>query len=131
MQDPSRIWDLHHSSQQCRIVNPLSKDLYPTEQGQGSNAQQWELHLHFSRNYFFLSFCFLFLGLHPQHMELPGIGVKLELQMPAYTTATARPDPSLICNLHHSSLQCQILNPLSKARDRTHVFMDTSQVHYC
>ena len=25
--------------------------------------------------------------------------------------------------------QCQILNPLSKARDRTHVFMDASWVH--
>ena len=26
--------------------------------------------------------------------------------------------------------QCQILNPLSKARDRTHIIMDTSQVRY-
>ena len=26
--------------------------------------------------------------------------VKLELQLPAYTTATANPDPSHICDLH-------------------------------
>ena len=57
--------------------------------------------------------------------------VKLELQSPAYTTAIATPDLSSICNLHHSSWQCQILNPLSSARDRTHILMDTSWVHYC
>ena len=36
---------------------------------------------------------FFFLGPHPQHMEVPRLGVKLELQMLAYTTATAMPDP--------------------------------------
>ena len=35
----------------------------------------------------------------------------------AYTTATATPDPSHICDLHCGLLQCQILNPLSEARD--------------
>ena len=34
----------------------------------------------------------------------------------AYTTATAMPDPSRLCDLHHSSWQCWILDPLSKAR---------------
>ena len=43
----------------------------------------------------------------------------------AYTTATATRDLSLICNLHHSSQQCQIQN-LSEARDRTLVLMDAS-----
>ena len=32
-------------------------------------------------------------------------------------TAIAMPDLSLICHPHHSSWQCQILNPLSEARD--------------
>ena len=32
--------------------------------------------------------------------------------------------------LHHSSHQCQILNPLSKARDQTLILMDTSQIHF-
>ena len=51
-------------------------------------------------------------------MEIPRLGVELELQLPAYTTATAMPDPSRICDLQHSSWQYQILNPLSKDRDR-------------
>ena len=52
-------------------------------------------------------------------MEVPRLGVESGLQLPAYTTATARQDPSHVCDLHHSSSQCQILNPLSEARDRT------------
>ena len=39
----------------------------------------------------FLFVCFL--GLHLQHMEVPRLGVKLELYLPAYATATATPDP--------------------------------------
>ena len=52
-------------------------------------------------------------------MEVPRLWVKSELQLPAYTTATARSDLSHICDLHHSSWQRQILNPLSEARDPT------------
>ena len=37
-------------------------------------------------------------------------------------------DLRLICNLHRSSGQSQILNPLSKARDQTCVLMATSWV---
>ena len=50
-------------------------------------------------------------------MEFPRLGVKLELQLLAYTTATAMPDLSHVCDLHHSSWQHWILNPLSEARD--------------
>ena len=39
-----------------------------------------------------------FLGLHPQHMEGPRLGVKSGLQLLVYTTATATQDPSLICD---------------------------------
>jgi len=46
----------------------------------------------------------------------------------AYTTATAILDPSCICDLHHSSRQRWILNPLSEARDQTCILMDTSRV---
>ena len=46
----------------------------------------------------------------------------------SYTTATATQDPSYVCNLHHSLRQHQIVNPLSKARDRTLIPMDASQV---
>ena len=60
-------------------------------------------------------FLFLvFLGLHPRYTEVPRLGVKSEIQPLAYTTGTAMPDPSCVCNLHQSSWQHQILNPLSK-----------------
>ena len=48
-----------------------------------------------------LALCSVVLGPHPRHMEVPKPRVELELQLPAYTTATATP----------------ILNPRSKARD--------------
>ena len=63
-------------------------------------------------------------------MEVPRLGVKSELQLLAYTTATSTWDQSHICNLHHSSRQQWILKPLSKARNQTNIFMDTSRVHY-
>ena len=53
---------------------------------------------------------FCFLGPHSWHMEIPSLGVKSELQLPAYATATSTPDLSRICDLHHSSWQCWILN---------------------
>ena len=34
-------------------------------------------------------------GAHPRHIEVPKLGVELELQLLAYTTATAMPDLSL------------------------------------
>ena len=63
-----------------------------------------------------------------QHMEVPGLGVELERQVLADTTAMAIPDPSCVFELCHSSGQRQILNPLSEARGQTHVLMDTSRV---
>ena len=62
------------------------------------------------------------------HMEVPRLGVESELQQPAYTTATAMRDPSCVYNLHHSSWQRWILNPLSGARDGTLVLTDASQI---
>ena len=64
-------------------------------------------------------------------MEVPRLGVELELWLPVYTTAMAIQDPNHVCNLHRSSWQHQILNPLREARDQTHVLMDTSWVHFC
>ena len=58
-------------------------------------------------------------------MEVPRLGVKLELQLPAYTAAIATWDLS---HLHHSSRQCWILKLLREARDQTLVLMDTNQV---
>ena len=84
----------------------------------------------FGVSWFYFIYLFIFLGLHPWHMEVPRLGIELELQLPAYTTstATATPDLSRICDLHHRSWQCQILNPLREARDWTHHLMFISRV---
>jgi len=68
----------------------------------------------------------------PWHMEVSRLGVEAELQLLAYTTATATQDPSHVCDLPHSSRQHGILNPLSEDRAQTCVLMDTSprQIHF-
>ena len=164
--DPSCICNLHCSSRQHQISNPLSEArdqthvlmdtsqvhqrwattrapafaafsvyvTYTCKSGRASSFQFFlvcscltlfiSLFISFIKIYvssplqvlFFLNF-FVFFGPHLQHMEVPRLGVESELQLPAYTTAIATPDLSHICNLYHSSRQCQILNPLSEARD--------------
>ena len=71
-------------------------------------------------------FFFLFLGPHLKHMEVSRLGAELALEMPAYATATATPDPSSIFNLHHSLGQRQILNPLIEGRDWICILMGHS-----
>ena len=56
--------------------------------------------------------------------ESSRLGVKLEPQLLAYTTATATQDPSHVCNLYHSFWQRQIPDPLSEARGQTHILTD-------
>ena len=48
-------------------------------------------------------FFFFILGLHLQHKEVPILGIKLDLKLPAYTTVTATQDSNHVCDLHHSS----------------------------
>ena len=45
---------------------------------------------HYAKNTSFWFF-FFFLRPHLQHMEVPRLGVELELQLPAYPAATAIP----------------------------------------
>ena len=63
-------------------------------------------------------------------MEVPRLGVELELQLLAYIRAIAMRDPSLACDLHHSLQQHQILNPLSEARHQTHNLIVPSQIPF-
>ena len=63
-------------------------------------------------------------------MEVLRLGVESELQLLTYTTATATQELSHICDLHHSSQQRQILNPLSKARDQNHILADPGWIRY-
>ena len=77
----------------------------------------WKLPLLFGNGNIF----FFFLGPHLQHTEAPRLGVKSELQLPAYAEATATPDLSCVCDLHRN---------MSRARDQTHILMDISRVPY-
>ena len=61
-------------------------------------------------------------------MEVPRLGGESEPELLVYVTVTAMQDLKHICDLHRSSWQCQIFNPLSKAKDQT--LMDTSWMHF-
>ena len=58
-------------------------------------------------------------------MWVPRLGGKSELQLLAYAAATATRDTCHICDLHHSSRQCQFPDPLNEARDGTCILIDT------
>ena len=62
-------------------------------------------------------------------MEVPRLALESELQLPAYITATATQDLSLIWDLDHSSQKCQIFNPLREAGNQTYILMNPSGVH--
>ena len=83
---------------------------------------------HLIPSFFFFFFFLLFLEPHPQHMEVPRLGVQSQLKLLASTTATAMQDPSRVCDRRHSSRQRQILNLPSEARDRTCILTDASQI---
>ena len=83
------------------------------------------------RSCIFNPFCHLcLLGSQPRHTEVSRLGVKSELQVLAYTRVTATQDPSYVCDLHHSSWQHRILNPLSKGRDQNSNLMVPSRIHF-
>ena len=66
----------------------------------------------------YLYFIFAFFRAAPTAYGNSQAGAQSELQLLVYTTATATLwDLSHVCDLHHSSQQRQILNPLSEARD--------------
>ena len=71
---------------------------------------------------------FFFLGPHPWHVEVPRIAVNRAVAAGLHHSRIATLDRSHGCDLHHSSWQCWILDPLSEARDQTRVLTDTSWV---
>ena len=111
------LWDYITTLENCGAVMWRFPDIMLSSGGSFQNLR--------------LFLVFFFLGPHPRYMEVSRLEVKSELQLLAYTTATATPDPSHVFDLHHSSQRHWILTPLSKARDQTCVLMDTSWVCYC
>ena len=73
---------------------------------------------------FVLFWLFAFSGAGPAaYGDSPARG-----RIGAVATATATPDPSSVCNSHHSSQQCRILDPLREARDQTRNLMVPSRI---
>ena len=64
-------------------------------------------------------------------MEISSLGVNQSYSCPPSPQPQQLQDPSCIYELHHSSWQCRILNPLSEARDPTPILVDTSQIRFC
>ena len=93
-----------------------------------SSLSTFQIPSKFTKGFAFIFLSFVFLGPHQRHMEVPRLGVESEL--PAYTTATATAtsDLSRVCDLHGSSWQRRVLNPLSEGRNRTRIFMDASLI---
>ena len=83
-----------------------------------------------SSPFFFFFFFFFFFGVLPAacgSSQARGL-TRATAASPYHCHSHARSKP--LCDLHRSSQQCQILNPLKEARDRTHVLMDTSWIHF-
>ena len=76
------------------------------------------------------SFLGVFLGPHLWHMEVPGLGIELELQLPAYT----KPQQCQIWATSATSTTAhdhtRIFNPLREAWDRTCNLMVPGQIHF-
>jgi len=62
------------------------------------------------------------------YMDILGLRVKSELQLPAYATATSAQDGATSATLQLMTMQTP--DPLREARDWTRILMDTSQVHF-
>ena len=78
----------------------------------------------FGHIYIFFSFSYYYIYIFFQARDQIG-ATAISL-----CTATATQDPSHVCNLHHSSRQCWMLNPLSEVRDQTYNLVVPSQIHF-
>ena len=82
-QDLSRVYYLNHSSNQCQILNLLNEARDWTHNNMVPSpilfrCTPWEV----------IYIFFFFLRLRLWHMEVPRLGVRLQLQLLAYTIAT-------------------------------------------
>ena len=97
----------HSSDLSCSSDNAGFSTPRPPENSQGGDFYAHLLPV-FSFFFDFILYFFVFLGVHPWHMEVPRLGVEWELQLLATATATVMQDLSRICDLHHSSRQCRV-----------------------
>ena len=152
-QDLSHVCNLQQSSWQHRILNPLSEArdrthnlMVPSQMWfcctmmgtpllnffsmlfisfKSYSATTVSYTLYCLYIYLFLFYCFLLFR------AIPVAYGRSQARGLIAATATTTQDLSCICDLHHCSGQPSFLNPLSEARDRTHILVNTSCVHYC
>ena len=72
-----------------------------------------------------------FLGLHMRHMGSSQARGWIRATAAGLHLRYSNTRSELVCDLYHSSRQCKIVNPLSRAGDGTNILMNTSWVHYC
>ena len=92
--------------------------------GDSNGTHSWELGEVLQFLISFLLFFFLLFRAAP--VAYGSFLARGQIRATAARTTTAIRDLSHICNLHHS----WILNPLSEARDWTHILMDASWARY-
>ena len=85
----SRSCTISHSHQKCTRVVLLTFIQENVNKGLIKPFLPHRQMIFLNRNDFLLFFFFFFFGLHWQHMGVPRRGVKSELQLLAYATATA------------------------------------------
>ena len=118
IQFPNTIyWRL--SFPHCIFLAAMQKIIWPYKQECISGffiLFHWSICLHVCQYYIVFLFKFYYF-LQPclWHIEVPGLGIKSELQLLSYATATAILDLSCICNLCCGLRQRWILNPLREA----------------
>ena len=106
--------------------------VYGCEHGCESVYTHWCIHecIYMGVCFFGFGFFFLLFRATPAAYGDSEARGRIGAVAAGYATTTP-PDPSHLCDLHHSSWQCRALNPLSEARDQTCVLMDASPVCFC
>ena len=80
------LW-LWHMPAVVALIQPLRPEVWPYKAKKHPKTNKPpKTHL---LSYFFVCLFVYFLGLHARHMEVPRLGVELELQLLAYATGVA------------------------------------------
>ena len=88
------------------------------------------LWLYFYFYFYFIILSFVFLGPHPWHTEVPGLGGPIRAVVAGlhHSHGNARSEPRLQPTPQLTTMLD--LNPLSEARDQTHNLMVPSWIHF-
>ena len=116
--DPSHTRNLQHSSQQHQILNSRSEARDRTR----NLMDPSQIHFHCVTAGTPIPTVFFFVLLFRAALEAYRSS---RARSRIRATATAAQDLSCVCDLLHSPKQHWIPDPLSEARDRTHILVDT------